>query len=213
MAGKAIYAALLAVQQKLNVPKSRDNKFGGYKYRSAEDILAAAKPLCNDNGLLLLMQDEVVQVGERLYIKARASVVDIATGDEISTVAFAREDQSKKGMDVSQVTGATSSYARKYALNGLFAIDDTKDPDTNEYRQEQQERAKKGHPNEQQELSEKMERRALLNKLMSKAKAQGISKEVLRELCGGKGAADLTMDELTDIVNGFDDMAREYHGK
>lgn len=133
--GKAIYAALQAIQRELKAPKSQTNKFGGYKYRSCEDIVEAVKPLLNDNGLILTMSDEIVSVADRVYVKATCRVTDVATGDCIETTAMAREAVQKKGADDSQITGMASSYARKYALNGLFAIDDTKDADTNEYRQ------------------------------------------------------------------------------
>lgn len=114
------------IQQELKAPKGQINSFGNYKYRSCEDILEAVKPLLG--GALLLITDEIIQLGDRFYVKATASIKD---GDEIVQVsAYAREPLSKKGMDEAQITGATSSYARKYALNGLFCIDDTKDADT-----------------------------------------------------------------------------------
>lgn len=138
--GKAIYAALQAVQRELKAPKSQTNKFGGYKYRSCEDIVEAVKPLLNDNGLILTMSDEIISVADRVYVKATCRVTDVATGDCIETTAMAREALNKKGIDDSQATGVASSYARKYGLNGLFAIDDTKDADTNEYHQTAQNR-------------------------------------------------------------------------
>lgn len=125
-----VYEKLLAVQSLLNVPKNQYNSFGKYSYRSAEDIVEAAKPLCNNNGLLLTLSDAVEEIGEKCYIKATARVVDIAEPSScIEAQAYAREPIDKKGMDDSQITGAASSYARKYALNGLFAIDDNKDAD------------------------------------------------------------------------------------
>lgn len=141
MEGKPILAGYMAVQRDLKAPKGQRNNFGKYNYRSAEDILEAVKPLLNANGLVLLITDSVEQVGDRYYIKATARLIDIATGDSIENSAYAREPLEKKGMDAPQVTGTCSSYARKYALNGLFAIDDTKDPDTDEYRRESQNRA------------------------------------------------------------------------
>lgn len=119
---------LIKVQETLKAPKNQFNKFGGYNYRSCEDILEALKPLLAEQGLLLTITDEPTLVGERVYIKATASVTDGKT--TTSATAYAREEDAKKGMDGSQVTGAASSYARKYALNGLFLIDDTKDADT-----------------------------------------------------------------------------------
>ena len=125
-----LMSKLLTIQQKLNAPKNLRNNFGGYNYRSCESILEAVKPLLAETKTVLVISDEVVGVGERNYIKAIASLYDTETGDLIHWVsALARESDSKKGMDDSQLTGATSSYARKYALNGLFAIDDNKDAD------------------------------------------------------------------------------------
>ena len=134
--GKPIYAALMAVQAGLKAPKSQHNSFGKYDYRSAEDIIEAVKPLLKENGLFLTMSDDIVQIGDRYYVKATVSVTDIVTGESVQTSALAREAAQKKGMDESQVTGTASSYARKYALNGLFAIDDTKDADTDQYKQQ-----------------------------------------------------------------------------
>ena len=127
----SFYEKLIKVQKELKAPKSNYNKFGNFYYRSAEDILEAVKPLNAKYGLVLTLKDEPVLVGERYYIKATARITD---GDESHEVtAYARESQAKKGMDDSQITGTASSYARKYALNGLFLIDDTKDADTDEY--------------------------------------------------------------------------------
>lgn len=120
---------LIAIQAKLNAPKSQYNKFGGYNYRSCEDILAAVKPLLEENQCTLTISDDIHMAGNRIYVKATCTLKN-SKGEEVTTTAFAREEESKKGMDGSQVTGASSSYARKYALNGLFAIDDTKDSDT-----------------------------------------------------------------------------------
>lgn len=122
---------LIAVQSALKAPKGQYNSFGKYNYRSCEDILEAVKPLLKTNGLALVVKDEIIEIAGRVYVKATAQVLD-ENGAEISTTAFAREPNEKKGMDDSQVTGSSSSYARKYALNGLFAIDDNKDADTDE---------------------------------------------------------------------------------
>ena len=116
------------IQHKLKAPKGQYNSFGKYNYRSCEDILEGVKPLLKEHDLALLIDDEIVQIGERYYVKATAKITD---GREIvSATAYAREPDTKKGMDESQITGATSSYARKYALNALLCIDDTKDADT-----------------------------------------------------------------------------------
>ena len=125
-----VYQKLAAIQAALKAPKSQYNEFGRYKYRKAEDILESVKPLLAGNGCTLTCSDELVLVGDRYYIKATAVLTDIESGQSISTTAFAREEEEKKGMDGSQITGASSSYARKYALNGLLCIDDTADSDT-----------------------------------------------------------------------------------
>ena len=118
----SVYKKLIEVQNKLKAPKSQYNSFGKYNYRNAEDILEAAKPILKEFGATVFIKDEIELIGERYYIRSRAKFVDVETGEEVETVAYAREAEEKKGMDSAQVTGATSSYARKYALNGLFLI-------------------------------------------------------------------------------------------
>lgn len=120
---------LIAIQSELKAPKSQFNKFGGYKYRKAEDILEAVKPLLNKQKCTLTITDDIVMVGNRIYVKATATIKN-EKGECETTTGWAREEETKKGMDGSQITGASSSYARKYALNGLFAIDDNADSDT-----------------------------------------------------------------------------------
>jgi len=121
---------LLEIQQKLKAPKNADNKFGGYKYRNAEQILQAVKPMLEEKGLVLVMTDRPEEIGNRVYVHSVVALKDAETGSTIETVgAYAREDENLKGMTQAQITGACSSYARKYALNGLFAIDNTDDPD------------------------------------------------------------------------------------
>lgn len=124
---------ILKIQSELKAPKGQYNSFGKYKYRSCEDILEAVKPLLKENKLIMNITDELVYIGERYYIKATAVITDIENGEQFINTAYAREEDTKKGMDGSQITGTASSYARKYALNGLFLIDDTKDADTDEY--------------------------------------------------------------------------------
>lgn len=119
---------LLNIQNQLKAPKNQKNNFGGYNYRSCEDIFEAVKPLLKEEGLTLRTTDELVNIGDRYYIKATAILSD--GKNEIQNTAYAREEENKKGMDGSQITGASSSYARKYALNGLFLIDDVKDSDS-----------------------------------------------------------------------------------
>ena len=120
---------LVIIQQKLKAPKGQFNSFGKYKYRSCEDILESVKPILTECECSLVITDDVIQVGDRIYIKATATLTN-SKGEQVQAMALAREDETLKGMASSQVTGACSSYARKYALNGLFCIDDTKDADT-----------------------------------------------------------------------------------
>lgn len=120
---------LITIQSELKAPKSQFNKFGGYKYRKAEDILEAVKPLLAKQKCTLIISDDIVMIGNRIYVKATATIKN-EKGECETTTGWAREEENKKGMDGSQITGASSSYARKYALNGLFAIDDNADSDT-----------------------------------------------------------------------------------
>jgi len=155
-----IFKKLAEVQAKLNVPKSLYNDFGKYRYRSCEDILSAVKPLLKEQGLVLRLEDKLIHDGDRYYIQATAILADIDEKDskEIAVTAFAREELTKKKLDAAQITGAVSSYARKYALNGLFCIDDTKDPDaTNTHGEETREEKPSYISGTQEE--------ALLNKL------------------------------------------------
>lgn len=141
---------LVTIQNELKAPKSQYNTFGKYKYRNCEDILEAVKPICLKNRTALTVTDEIVQVGDRYYVKAIATLYDLDSDKHVKNIAYAREEENKKGMDSSQVTGATSSYARKYALNGLFCIDDTKDPDSDEFKNQQDKNnSEKNNDNEQ----------------------------------------------------------------
>lgn len=133
----SVYEKLMNIQSELKAPKGQRNSFGNYNYRSCEDILEAVKPLLAKHQAALTISDSIELIGARFYVKATAKLVDVVDGTMIENTAYARESESKKGMDDSQLTGATSSYARKYCLNGLFAIDDTKDADTNEYHEQQ----------------------------------------------------------------------------
>ena len=131
-----LYEKLGGVQAALKAPKGQRNTFANYNYRSAEDILEAVKPLLAKEHLVLVLSDSIEQEGERCYVKATARLIDTETGEFVENSALAREPLTKRGMDEPQVTGTCSSYARKYAMNGLFAIDDAKDPDTDEYQKQ-----------------------------------------------------------------------------
>ena len=146
-----VYEKLIKVQAELKAPKSKFNSFGKYKYRSLEDILEGVKPLLEKNKASLVIADSIEQVGDRYYLKATATFIDTENGESVSNSALARESADKKGQDDSQITGTASSYARKYALNGLFLIDDTKDADTDEAHVEKEARAEKAKDDEKNE--------------------------------------------------------------
>ena len=206
--GKPIYASLMAVQAELKAPKNQRNNFGKYNYRSCEDIVEAVKPLLKDNGLFLNMSDEVVLVGDRYYVKATVSVTDIVTGESVQTSALAREAAQKKGMDESQVTGTASSYARKYALNGLFAIDDNRDADTDEYARQTSQSASGARPMRNAYTSKGSSNDELRSKamhsLVTEMQRVGASGEEVSALCGVKfgktSSRDLSTGELSKLA-------------
>ena len=142
-----LYKKLLKVQSELKAPKNQYNSFGKYKYRSCEDIVEGVKPLLLEHGVVMTISDDLQKIGEHYYIKATVTIIDIESDDKYEVNGFAREAENKKGMDEMQLTGATSSYARKYALNGMFSIDDTKDADsTNTHSKTQKPTNKRGKP-------------------------------------------------------------------
>ena len=178
---------LIEIQKKLKAPKGQYNSFGKYKYRSAEDILEAVKPLCHENNCTLTLSDTLENIGDRYYIRA---TVSITNGTEtVSVSAYAREDETKKGMDGSQITGTASSYARKYALNGLFCIDDTKDVDTDEYKRQSTGNSKK----ESQKAAPKFSREELETKIVALCDAKRVD---VAEIC--KKVKVGSLEELND---------------
>jgi hypothetical protein len=218
--GKPIFAALMAVQAELKAPKNQHNSFGKYDYRSAEDIIEAVKPLLKDNGLFLNMSDDIVLIGDRYYVKATVKVVDVVTGESVQTSALAREASQKKGMDESQITGTASSYARKYALNGLFAIDDNRDADTDEYARQASQNAagarstrnaytSKGSAND--ELRSKA-----MHALSKEMQRVGASGEEVSALCGVKfgktNSRDLSTGELSKLAANLEAWIAEQMG-
>ena len=162
---KEINIKLMNIQQELKAPKGQYNSFGKYAYRSCEDILEAVKPLLKKERVALTISDELQYIGNRYYIKATATLIDTESEATISNSAYAREEETKKGMDGSQITGASSSYARKYALNGLFGIDDNKDSDTTNIQSKEEKEDKKISP-KQMELIQKYYQGENLTKLL-----------------------------------------------
>ena len=200
-----LHEKLLAIQTKLKAPKGQYNSFGKYSYRSAEDILEAVKPLNAEQGVLLTITDEIKEIGGRVYVVATATVSDGT--DELKVSAFAREPENKKGMDESQITGATSSYARKYALNGLYAIDDNKDADTNEHKQ-QQDNAPKKQPGQKQQQKQQeqgfteQELHELVEKYVRNIEALGVDRAKLIEFVCNKHSVGNLFDIKPNILVG-----------
>lgn len=203
-----LHEKLLAIQTKLKAPKGQYNSFGKYSYRSAEDILEAVKPLNAEQGVLLTITDEIKEIGGRVYVVATATVSDGT--DTLQVSAFAREPENKKGMDESQITGATSSYARKYALNGLYAIDDNKDADTDEHKQ-QQDNAPKKQPaqkkqQKQQQQQEKgfteQELHELVEKYVRNIEALGVDRAKLIEFVCNKHSVGNLFDLKPNVLVG-----------
>ena len=218
--GKPIFAALMAVQAELKAPKNQHNSFGKYDYRSAEDIIEAVKPLLKENGLFLNMSDEIVLIGDRYYVKATVKVVDVVTGESVQASALAREAAQKKGMDESQVTGTASSYARKYALNGLFAIDDNRDADTDEYAAQTRQNAARARSQRNAYPSKGSTNDELRSKAMHALSKEmqrvGASGEEVSALCGVKfgktNSRDLSTGELSKLAANLEAWIAEQMG-
>lgn len=202
-----LHEKLLAIQTKLKAPKGQYNSFGKYSYRSAEDILEAVKPLNSEQGVLLTITDEIKEIGGRVYVVATATVSDGT--DTLQVSAFAREPENKKGMDESQITGATSSYARKYALNGLYAIDDNKDADTDEHKQQQDNAPKKQQAQKQQQKQQRQEQgftekelHELVEKYVRNIEALGVDRAKLIEFVCNKHSVGNLFDLKPNVLVG-----------
>ena len=203
-----LHEKLLSIQTKLKAPKGQYNSFGKYSYRSAEDILEAVKPLNAEQGVLLTITDEIKEIGGRVYVVATATVSDGT--DTLQVSAFAREPENKKGMDESQITGATSSYARKYALNGLYAIDDNKDADTNEHKQQQENAPKKQPAQKQQQKQQQQQEKGfteqelheLVEKYVRNIEALGVERAKLIEFVCNKHSVGNLFDLKPNVLVG-----------
>lgn len=195
----------------LKAPKSQRNNFGKYNYRSAEDILEAVKPLANNYGLVPKLSDEPVMIGDWHYIKATASIKDVKTGEEEIATAYAREPLSKKGMDESQITGTASSYARKYAMNGLYQIDDTKDADTDEYTEQvKQATPKPITKTQQQALQKRSDEIAELAKLESKNFFDQITE---KKIGYSVDISKINTEQLATLTRYLNELEKYYQGK
>lgn len=197
-----IYEKLMTVQQKAKIPKNQFNSFGKYHYRSCEDILEGLKPCLKEVKAAVTIDDEIVEIGNRIYVKATAIFHDAESENLITNTAYAREEEAKSGMAAAQLTGATSSYARKYALNGLFMIDDTKDADTDESKVESDAKNKKTTS------TEKAKTQAVEKQYINETKQQALSKKceedgvhplVIMEKCKVQDFSQLTDKQFSWI--------------
>lgn len=199
-----IYKKLLNIQCELKAPKSQYNSFGKYKYRSCEDILEALKPLLFKYKATLILSDEIVLIGDRYYLKATAKIIDIEDGATIENYALAREDETKKGQDLAQVTGSVSSYARKYALNGLFAIDDTKDSDATNKHDKDKPAQLDTTDRWTNKLSDKQ-----ISRLYAIAYSKGIDKDTVKKHVFKKFTKDvvnMTKEEYDLVCSGYENL-------
>ena len=214
-----VIAKLSKVQEKLYAPKDKTNEFGKFSYRSAEDILRAVKPLLASEGLAVTMTDNVENIGNRFYVKSTVSVTESKTGESVSVTAWARETDTRKGMDEAQVTGSSTSYARKYALCGLFAIDDsaTQDIDSLDNRTEQQKqqnkkavqtgtnkKSKEGNVNKQATVSD-------VKTYVSLLKGKGLDPDHFTGVVFNRTVNELTKDQITATINNTDKAIAKYH--
>ena len=198
---KSIYLKLIDCQSRLNAPKNQYNSFGDYKYRTTEDILIGVKPLLEENGLCLTLDDELIEINGEPYVCATATIFD--RNSRLSTKAYAKIDFTKKKMDASQQCGSASTYARKYALNGMFLIDDMKDADTNEHKKEADERSKQAGTKKQDEAPE-MPTKEEIEQFRAYLGAEGISEEYVCYSCGIKNITMITkklFDKFADNKN------------
>ena len=195
---------LAEIQRKMNVPKSQYNKFGSYNYRNAEDILSEFKKYSSEYGLCLTISDEILEIGGRIYVRATAT---LKSGTEsISISAYAREAEKQKGMDEAQITGAASSYARKYALNGMFLLDDVKDPDSNEFNQQ----GRSAGGGQKNTSGNAKVNQSHINSLRSMFKNKGIDESKVLIAYKVEKIEELTISQYKGIFNNQEEMKERY---
>lgn len=205
----SIYKKLLDVQTELKAPKNQFNKFGGYSYRSCEDILEAVKPLLVKNNATIILQDKIELIGDRYYIKATARFIDAESGETIETEALARESENIKGMQASQITGATSSYARKYVLGSLLLLDDCKDADAIHGKEDNNKSQSHSQidTTSTRKLSDKQ-----LARLYALANKAGVDKDLVKQQVMkkfNKEVKDLSKPEYDMVCNGYEKAAEK----
>ena len=193
-----VYEKLQHVQSILKAPKSQYNKFGNYYYRNCEDIQEAAKPIMQEVKAVLVVGDELVMVGDRYYIKATARFVDCESGEAVENTSYAREELDKKGMDASQITGSSSSYARKYALNGLFCIDDTKDADTAQEDIPGKKDKRSGEKKQSKKLNESQ-----VNDLIAECQRTGKHWKIICQMYNADNFSSMDVSQYEDCMKRF----------
>lgn len=203
MMAKNILKKILLIQQELKVPKNQFNAFGKYNYRSCEDILESARPIANKNGCVIVINDDIKEINGRYYVEATITLFDVESGEEISTKALAREAEPKSGMSESQLTGACSSYARKYALSAMFALDDEKDDDTRDNRQQS-----KQNTQPKKTISKPIDEKTKhLSSVFNKMKTHNVSKQdilsILKTNFNKTSSKDLTLQEVKELDENF----------
>ncbi len=220
-----LHERLLDMQSRLKVPKNQYNNFGKYSYRSCEDILEAVKPLLSEHSLILKLNDEIINLGDRFYVQATVALIDIESDQVHTARAYAREEENKKGMDGSQVTGAASSYARKYALNGLFCLDDNKDSDeTNKgngsgphTKAPEKPEGKKDTPAPKAAPPKESPKMKTFREIVAIAREAGLTEDdvrsTLKEVVGKKNGEevklkDVTMTQLGEVLKDYVDKAK-----
>lgn len=209
-----IYEKLMTVQLSLKAPKNQFNSFGKYYYRSCEDILEGLKPCLKEVKAAVTIDDEIVEIGGRVYVKASAHFHDAETGEMVNNTAYAREEETKSGMSAAQITGATSSYARKYALNGLFMIDDNKDADTDESKVESDAKSKayksKTTETKKTESSNPVESQVIsdtkIHALMKKAEQDGVSVATILDKCKKPNLESLTEKQFAWVCSNWTEV-------
>lgn len=203
---------LFKIQQEMNVPKDLYNKYGNFYYRNAETILAEFKKVAKDLKLVLLLNDEIVEIAGKVYVKATASITDYETNEEVLATAYAREADKKTGMDDAQITGAASSYARKYALNGLFLLDDVKDPDSDEYKNQQgkdeQQTESSATQNNRNTKSPKVNQNHIIS-LRKTFEEKGIDESKVLVMYKVKKIEDLTIKQFKNIFDHESDLIQQ----
>ncbi|MGN0251995.1 MAG: ERF family protein [Oliverpabstia sp.] len=203
-----VYEKLKIVQSKLKAPKGQYNPFGKYNYRSCEDILEAVKPILAEVNAVIVIRDDLVQIGERYYVKATAVLIDCESSEQVENSAFAREEESKKGMDASQITGSASSYARKYALNGLLCIDDVKDADTGDNSKSEGNKSGSGRQKKSDNKSESSDGNTkisadMINTIKSqveKYSSKGLKMEKILSMYKISDISDMTISNFKDCM-------------